>query len=201
MEISPVTLIKLLFYSLIWGATIGLLINANRFFRIFFDLDSEKGKMFFDTISKMNIKHKTFKHRKAVENAVIFIQDFFTVIIYTIGLLIIAFSFNKGSFRLFAIPVSIIGLLMFKFTIGKILFSISEWIAIKAKIGIIVIFHFVYTPILYISTKICEFCKKNYVFLKISIAKQIKKRYNNNKEKHLNKFAGSAFVKFDNFLK
>jgi hypothetical protein len=188
---------------LIWGATIGLLINANRFFRIFFDLDCEKSKNFFAAyhITQRNIKPKIFKYRKQVENITVFIQDFFLVIIYVIGLLIINFSFNKGNFRLFSIPVSIIGFLMFKFTIGKILFSISEWIAIKVKIGIIVIFHFVYTPILYISTKICEFCKKNYVFLKISIAKQIKKRYNNNKEKHLNKFAGSAFVKFDNFLK
>ena len=172
MEISPLTLIKLLLYSLIWGASVGALIDLNRAFRMFFDLQGQKSEKLFGEVAnaKINLKPKVFIYRKQAENAIIFIQDFFVAVVYIFGLLIINFSLNQGSFRLFSIFTSILGIILFKISIGKIISEIFEWATRKAKLGIIIIFYLIYKPILYFLTKICEFCKKNYMFLKNSIA-------------------------------
>ena len=201
MEISPILLFTLLLYSFIWGVLIGILNDINRILRalIYNKNISPRMQKFYDIklpLVKCCLREKLSSKKMigSTYNILIFIQDLALVLTYILGLLFLNYSLNKGDFRFFTVLASLIGATLYYFTVGKLIFSLSEFICFVIKAVVVVILFVIFNPFVYILTKIQKFFEKIYLFFQKSIAKYIKKSYNIYKEKELLRGSGNAFL-------
>ena len=194
MEISPVLLFKLLLLSFGWGILVAVINDINRFFRIFIGIEdiSENSKKYYS--KKLPIVKRSFfdiynKRRKSngIGFFLVCMQDVCLAFVYVIGLVLLNYSFNSGEFRFFSIPISIIGGVVYRFTIHGFAFRILEIVDCFVKKVLFLTFYLFFRPLGYILTKIRNFLKKIYTFFQKSLAKTIKKRYNVYREKQIKK--------------
>lgn len=202
MEISPILLFTLLFYSFVWGIMIGVLNDINRILRtlIYNENISPRMQKYYDI--KLPLVNFTLRDRlsskkkiKPTYTLLLFVQDLGIVLVYVIGLLFLNYSLNKGNFRFFTVITSVIGILLYYFTAGKLIFSLSEFICFAIKVTVTFILFVIFSPFVYILTKIQKIFEKIYIFFQKSIAKYIKKSYNNYKEKELLRWSENSFLR------
>ena len=202
MEISPILLFTLLFYSFVWGIMIGVLNEINRILRtlIYNENISPRMQKYYDI--KLPLVNFTLRDRLSSKKKIkptyallLFVQDLGIVLVYVIGLLFLNYSLNKGNFRFFTVITSVIGILLYYFTAGKLIFSLSEFICFAIKVAVTFILFVIFSPFVYILTKIQKNFEKIYIFFQKSIAKYIKKSYNNYKEKELLRWSENAFLR------
>lgn len=202
MEISPILLFTLLFYSFVWGIMIGVLNDINRILRtlIYNENISPRMQKYYDI--KLPLVNFTLRDRLSSKKKIkptyallLFVQDLGIVLVYVIGLLFLNYSLNKGNFRFFTVITSVIGILLYYLTAGKLIFSLSEFICFAIKVAVTFILSVIFSPFVYILTKIQKNFEKIYIFFQKSIAKYIKKSYNNYKEKELLRWAENAFLR------
>ena len=202
MEISPILLFTLLFYSFVWGIMIGVLNDINRILRtlIYNENISPRMQKYYDI--KLPLVNFTLRDRLSSKKKIkptyallLFVQDLGIVLVYVIGLLFLNYSLNKGNFRFFTVITSVIGILLYYFTAGKLIFSLSEFICFAIKVAVTFILFVIFSPFVYILTKIQKNFEKIYIFFQKSIAKYIKKSYNNYKEKELLRWSENAFLR------
>ena len=91
MEISPLTLSILLISSFLWGGIVGVINDINKMIRVFLCdeecFDRHKKMLSFFKLEK---KKRIFPRlNKAAFNVLIFIQDLFSVLIATLGLILL----------------------------------------------------------------------------------------------------------------
>ena len=149
MEISPLALSILLISSFLWGGLIGVLNDANKMIRVFLC-----GESFYERHEKMirffklkKIKKKALFLNKTYINVLIFIQDVFSIIIATVGLVLLNYYYNDGYFRLFTFFAFVLGFVIYYFTIGKIVVAFSEYIIFALKTVVLYLVFFLMWPI------------------------------------------------------
>ena len=184
MEISPILLLRLWGSSFIWGIIIGILNDISRISRAFFAnsfsaavnncYDKKLPFVNFSLREKLRLKQK--KH--SVFFLLVFLQDFLLAIIFLLGLLFLNYGLNKGVFRFFCLPIAVLGGITYYFSVGKIVFRFSEFVCFAVRAFFVLFFYAISRTFVNILIKTKHFVKKIYIFLKNSIAKQIKKRYN-----------------------
>ena len=108
MEISPVLLAKLLFYSFLFGLITGLFYDAHRVVRALWGIncfDNNDGviswKLPFINKRISLGQNKAKKH--FFKNSVIFMGDLATLLFAGAGVLILNYSYNDGDFRFFTV--------------------------------------------------------------------------------------------------
>lgn len=204
MGISPILLFKLLLASFLWGITVGIFNDLNRIFRVllFTDAITDRVQKYYELelpIVKSSLNNKlrlgTKKRNRLRYNCMLALQDFFLTLVYIVGLVFLNYELNKGDFRFFTVIFSLSGAVLYYFTVGKIVFNLSEFICFIIRAIFVIVFYVFFTPIMYILTKIRRFFEKIYIFFQNTIAKNIKKRYNKYKEKNLNRKSIHAFLK------
>ena len=205
MGISPILLFKLLVSAFLWGGVVGIFNDLNRISRalLFTDAITDKGQRYYEIelpIIKSSLKSKlkldTKKRNNLLYNGLLALQDFVLVLVYFMGLVFLNYELNKGDFRTFTVVFSLIGAVLYYFTVGKLVFNLSELICFVIRAMAVIGFYVFFTPIMYILTKMRRFFENIYIFFQNAIAKNIKKRYNKYKEKNLIRKSIHAFLKY-----
>ena len=205
MGISPILLFKLLVSAFLWGGVVGIFNDLNRISRalLFTDAITDKGQRYYGIelpIIKSSLKSKlkldAKKRNNLLYNGLLALQDFVLVLVYFMGLVFLNYELNKGDFRTFTVVFSLIGAVLYYFTVGKLVFNLSELICFVIRAMAVIGFYVFFTPIMYILTKMRRFFENIYIFFQNAIAKNIKKRYNKYKEKNLIRKSIHAFLKY-----
>ena len=203
MEISPIKLAMLLFYSFLFGIGMGAFYDANRIIRVFCGCrysENRFEKLYLLKLPFINrpITRKSNRgFRKNVQLAVVFLGDMICVVVSAIGILILNYAYNSGRFRFFTVFGVLIGFLLYYFTVGKLIMLISEPIAILIKyvfLSFLVIFGYPF------KTFFCFAVKKlkKYVFLySFTLENRAKKLYNIEEKKYLVEMSKNGFFDID----
>ena len=141
MEISPILLAKLLLYSLIWGGTVGVFYDVNRIFRVL--LGVRYSKKHFDSLyslrlpfSKKEISLKNAADKtggRFIKGATEFLGDFLSVTVAALGVVVLNYSYNDGRFRIFTVIGTLVGFLLYYFTLGRLVMLVCEPLAFLIK--------------------------------------------------------------------
>ena len=194
MIISPISLFKLLCLSLLYGAVIGILNDINKIIKIilgerYYSLGDKK----LFKILKFNSKIKAPKSKNFIINAVAFIQDFIFLLLFVLGIIILNYYYNDGSFRLLSIVSGSMGFLIYNLTFSKIIIYIMEPIVILicnfVKKAILIILK----PILIAVSLIDKLLSTVKEYIKKYIAKNINLSYNIKVQKKLLQLSQTGF--------
>lgn len=199
MEISPLALSILLISSFLWGGLIGVLNDANKMIRVFLC-----GESFYERHEKMirffklkKIKKKALFLNKTYINVLIFIQDVFSIIIATVGLVLLNYYYNDGYFRLFTFFAFVLGFVIYYFTIGKLVTFILQPITFFLRCLIVTIVRILVFPISYLFKCIRNLTINLFLKYKKSIEKNENIRYNKKRKEMLIKLSEIGFLTKD----
>lgn len=190
MEISPFLLTLLLLWSFAFGLILGVVNDLNRIIRVFCGVKySEKrfGKLYelvLPVVRRPLIRKENNFHKKALA-VLIFFQDIAFFIFASVGIILLNYEFNEGRFRFFVVIAVILGFLLYYFTVGKVVMTVSEGIAFFVKATLLVIFSVALRPFAALSTFFIKKIKKIALFLNITIANTQKKLYNKYRRKDM----------------
>ena len=194
MEISPLLLLQLLFFSFLWGAIIGLLNDINRLVRVFFGI--KYTKINYDKIySKLKFKQIGASGKKILK-FIIVAQDLILLLILTYGIIILNYYFNDGRIRWFSVLAFIIGFILYYFVIGKMIMTISEPIVLIIHFLILTVFKIFLMPFIVLLKFIKCSVEKIYNVLRKRIEKKKNISYNKKRKEYLLEKSKQGFVLF-----
>jgi len=184
MEISPVLLAKLLLYSFCFGVATGIFYDINRLIRSFLGIEC------FESGNKREISFKLPLINKSIslgqsknvngffKGAVIFVGDMVTVMFAGIGILVLNYSYNDGTFRFFTVVGVFAGFLMYFFTVGQFTKYILSALAFFFKYCFCAFFVILGYPFKYFLNFVIKFVRKIFFLFKIVLEKRRKRVYN-----------------------
>lgn len=175
MEVSILDQLYVFCMSLIIGVALGALYDIVRMWRAFLGIRyvnkfTEKLKL----LRLPLIKNPLLKEKKQNDRAqgiLLFITDIIYFLIVTLIMIIFVYSVSGGVVRWFIFVGAMMGLLIYYFTIGKIVISVSEYIVFFVRIVWAYVVYFVTYPFLPIINKI----KRIFRRLKTKITEKIKR--------------------------
>ena len=196
MEISPLTLSLLLFFSFLYGICIGIVNDTNRIIRVFFGVRYTKinfDKLYAFLKIKNEEKSKT-KTKNIYLNILIFIQDIFLCIFAAAGIILLNYYFNDGRFRLFTVVAMLFSAVLYYLSVGKLIMLISEPITLIIRTCVVFVVKIIFIPIRTVCMWVYSMI--NYTFLKTKkhIAKIINIRYNRREEQRLCNLSKHGFI-------
>ena len=136
MELSPLLLSKLLFYSFILGIALGILNDIWRITRVFFGVrySSERFERLYSRLKmKREYNSAENKLRQLPLNVIIFLQDLVFMIIAAVGIVFLNYYLNDGEIRLFTVISAVIGCALWYMSFGKLVIMFSEPIVMLIK--------------------------------------------------------------------
>ncbi len=203
MEISPFLLAKLLLYSFFLGMLTGVFYDANRVIRIFLGERYKQGgfgrlysiKLPFlkKEVSLTTASDKGIQ--KHIRGVVIFFGDMLTVLFGAVGVIILNYSYNDGTFRGFSVVGALVGFLLYYFSIGKLVILVCEPIAFLIKYTFCAFFVILGYPIKLFLYFLIKNVRKICFLCSFILEKRRKKVYNIKEKDFLLKLAKNGFVK------
>lgn len=197
MEISPIRMALLLFYSFCFGMGVGVFYDANRMIRVFLGERYSRSKLGGIAALKLPVCHRPVcleGKKRALRATVIFIGDFLCVLVAALGIIILNYSYNSGEFRMFTLFGVIVGFLLYYHTLGRLVMLVSEPLAILIKYLIFSFFIIFGFPFLKIGQIIVKNIKKVVFLYTITLEKRYKKLYNVKEEVYLLEMAKKGFL-------
>ena len=200
MEISPMRIFWMLVFSLGFGAVCGVLNDVNRLVRVLFGVryrkDSLKGlyKIKLPIVGRSLSEIKESRLKRLLLPVIIFVQDVFLFLFFSVGVVMINYYFNDGRVRIYTPIVAICGFLIYYFTLGRLVLYFSEALAFALRGIFFVFLSIFYRPIRFFVDFLVKIIKKMYKKLYKAIAKRQKMVYNNNSERIVMKKAACGFV-------
>lgn len=198
MEISPLLLSALLFFSLLFGIILGVINDINRIIRVFFGVKYSDKK--FNKIRALAEKREKIKKKRIsvkLLNLLIFIQDFLLMMSLGCGIVILNYYFNDGRFRLFSLICAVVGFLLYYFTIGKIMMLISEPITLILKLVFSTICYYISYPFAAFIRYVLKIINKLIRSIKNRIAKKENMSYNIKKTTYMYEKVNFGFLSKD----
>lgn len=167
MEISPMLQARLLLYSVIFGAAIGVV----------YDICNELIRPF---------------ERKKILGAILrFIADFLLLALAGVGLVILCYYFNKGEIRLFSVIGILTGFFGWRFTLSRLFKKVLHLILTTA----FSVIWLVLTPVVKTFELSVNFIQKIIYFIYKVLAKSIVLMYNIIVKRGVLKRADKGFLK------
>ena len=204
MEISPLLLAKLLFYSFVCGMATGVLYDAFRIFRVLCgaaDVRIPKVKelsLKIPTTDRIVTTRHVGDKRGFLSHAVNFCCDFFTVLAACIGLLVLNYGYNDGKFRTFTVWGALFGFFVYYFTVGKlVLWGVSP-VAFLIKYAFLSIFYILCYPFKFFAKIVIKNVRKIYNLCDFVLEKRRKKEYNINEKVFLLKMSKNGIYTVPN---
>ncbi len=197
MEISPIRMALLLFYSFVFGMGVGAFYDANRIIRVF--LGERYSRLGIGGLAdwRLPICHKPIYldgKKKTVRTAVIFLGDFLCVLVAALGIIILNYSYNSGEFRIFTFFGAFAGFLIYYHTLGRLVMLVSEPLAILIKYLLFSFFIIFGYPFLKFGQIIVKNIKKVVFLYRFALEKRHKKLYNVKEEVCLLEMAKKGFL-------
>lgn len=191
MEISPYQLTLLLSWSVAFGLVLGVLNDLNRIIRAFWGVKYSKKHLDKMYSLKLPIYNKAIGCRNDSTKSIslqvmMFFQDILFFIAAGVGIIVLNYEFNNGSFRFFTVFAVILGFLIYYFTLGKLVMIASEVIVFLIKASFLIVFSIICKPIVFFWRFFVKKSKKIISFLNNALAKIRKRLYNNNRKKEIN---------------
>ncbi len=203
MEISPLVLAQMLLCSFFFGIGVGAFCDAWRIFRVFLgERFSKKEFSGLYSIKLPFVKKSLFpKQRKPhfFRSITVFAGDFFCVIFATLGLIVINYSYNDGRFRFFSVIGLVLGFLLYRVTLGRLIMLISEPIAFIIKYIFLSFFVILCIPFKKIMDFVIKSLHKICFLCIFTLEKKIKKYYNVREKKYFLKLSKNGFIPYDFF--
>ena len=181
MEISQITLAIMLFYSFLFGIAVGVFYDLNRIVRVFFGVRYTKrayGRLYGIRLPISKREIVMGKSKGFLQSLVINLGDLLCVIVAAIGLILINYGYNSGRFRFFTVAALIVGFLLYRFGIGRLVILITEPVAFICKYVFLSICDLLLSPLRKICNPIYEFVKKISSLYIFTLENKIKKLYN-----------------------
>ena len=197
MEISPIRMALLLFYSFVFGISVGVFYDANRIIRVLF------GERYSGRASgrvarlKLPILKRAIcqrPKRRALGAIVVFIGDFLCVLIAALGIIILNYAYNSGIFRMFTLFGTVGGFLLYYHTVGRLVLFISEPLAMFIKYLVFSFFIICGYPFLKIFKLAVQNIRKIVFLFSFTIEKKCKKVYNVKEEVYLVEMSKNGFL-------
>ncbi len=199
MEISPVLMAWLLLYSFFFGTVVGVFYDINRVIRVF--LGIRYSKRAYKRMSQLHLpivnKPVTLKERERVGvalKAVIFIGDTLSVLFGAVGIIVLNYSYNSGSFRFFGLVGAVLGFLAYYYTVGRLVMGILEPLVLGIKYLFLSFFIVFGYPFLKFSKFIAKTVKKIVFLYSFTLEKRREKLYNVREEVYLFEMAKNGFL-------
>lgn len=152
MEISIGSQLLIAVYSLLYGAVLGMVYDAFRIGRIFFGINYVnrftghiKG-IKLPLIRNPMLNDATGKSQR-YKNTVVFIGDILYFALITPPSMVFVYAFNNGNVRWYIFFGIIAGFAAYYFTVGKLVISVSEYIAFSVKVFFSYAAYFTVRPI------------------------------------------------------
>lgn len=200
MEISPLMMAILLFYSFMFGIFMGVFYDANRIIRVFFGISYggigvEKIAQWRLPFFKKKVRLKNERQgKRAVKTAAVFLGDVLCFLCAGIGVVILNYSYNSGEFRLFTVVGVIVGFLLYYFTIGKITILILEPVAAIVKYAFLSFFAVFLCPLYIIGKNMLKLLSKTVFLYTFTLEKRKERVYNIKEEVYLLKMSKNGFL-------
>jgi len=202
MELSPILLSKLLFYSFLWGIALGVLNDVFRITRVVFGVrySTKHFEKLYEVLKFQKKNDVEKKGRGLFFSSVIFLQDIFSTVIAACGIVILCYYLNDGKFRFFTVVAMSVGAVLWYMSFGKIVMMFSEPIVVIIKFVFRTVFNFLTSPIRWLAAFCVRIYKKIFFKLRKAIANNRNIRYNRRKKKYyadLSRFGfmGKEFMK------
>ncbi len=200
MELSPILLSELLFFSFLLGMSLGVFNDALRIIRVFFGVRYSKRR--FDRLYSMMKyqKEKELTKKRGVRtilDCVIFFQDVVLAVVAASGIVILCYYLNDGEFRVFCVASMIIGAVLWYMSFGKIVMMFSEPIVVVLRFLVVALIMLLYAPIKLIFTLIVNMYKKISREMKKAIANKTNIRYNNVRKEYYTELSHVGFLRKD----
>ena len=181
MEISQITLAIMLFYSFLFGIAVGVFYDLNRIVRVFFGVRYTKrayGRLYGIRLPISKREIVMGKSKGFLQSLVINLGDLLCVLVATIGLILINYGYNSGRFRFFTVAALIVGFLLYRFGIGRLVILITEPVAFICKYVFLSICDLLFSPLRKFCILIYKFVKKISSLYIFTLENKIKKLYN-----------------------
>ena len=145
MEISPIMMAYLLLYCFLLGMAVGVFYDLNRIIRFFLGVrysrrDFERLYSLRLPLIKKPIRVKQRKRLGILCAAVVFIGDLLTLLLGTLGIIILNYSYNYGELRAFTVIGAIVGFAVYYNSLGRLVMLFSEPLSICIKYGFLSFF-------------------------------------------------------------
>lgn len=124
MEISQITLAKLLLYAFLLGLSVGILYDAGRLLRVILGVERADGfcsRMYEWTLPICKRPMRSGENRHVARAIVINICDFLCVTAATLGILVLSYAYNSGRVRFFTLLGATVGFFLYRAIFSKIL--------------------------------------------------------------------------------
>ena len=137
MEVSQITLAKLLLYSFYLGIATGVFYDLGRAVRILLGLyeyregQLEKIRAWHLPLSRRPLC--SYENRGVMQSLMINIFDFATVLAATVGILVLSYSYNSGRVRFFVLLGAAVGVFLYRLLLSKTVFAASRVPALLAR--------------------------------------------------------------------
>ena len=149
MEISPSALWRLLLASLLFGIGMGVLYDCIRIQRVLLGISrytkAESAPVFCPAFLRMR-KKRTGKWKKLAKFVCLVLQDILFCLSVGILVSILLFYRNDGVFRGFVLVGATVGFVVYYFTVGRLIISISEYIVFALRTAFLYFVYYVSYP-------------------------------------------------------
>ena len=180
MEVSQITLAVMLLYSFLFGIMIGIIYDLNRIIRVIFGVRYTKKYSRLYSLGLPVSKKNVIMGRSHGfwQSLVINLGDLLCVIAAALGLILINYGYNSGRFRFFTVAALIVGFVIYRFSIGRIIILITEPLAFICKYIFLSICDILALPMRKIGRFIFKIVKKISSLYIFTLENKIKKLYN-----------------------
>ncbi len=190
----------LLLYSFLFGGTVGVLNDLHRLTRIFFGVRYSKKRFTRLYEARLPLLGRavgeigTGKIKRVFLPALIFLQDVLLFSFAAAGVAILNYYFNYGQFRLYTVFATLVGFVVYYFTVGKLVMLFSEGIICLARIALTMLFFLLTRPFVFLFRMIRFVLLKISAKIKEAIANRRKRLYNIRMRDHMLREAEQGFL-------
>ena len=136
MEISQITLARLLLYAFLLGLAVGALYDAGRLLRILLGVERSDGfgsRIYEWKLPLHNRPMRSGEDRRMSRALVINVCDFLCVITATLGILILSYAYNSGRVRFFTLLGAAVGFFLYRAFFAKFLMLVCRPIVLLIR--------------------------------------------------------------------
>lgn len=181
MEISQITLARLLFYCFFLGVGTGVLYDAFRLARIFLGVERAEGiaaRMYGWILPVCKRGMRSGEERRVARAFVISIADFLCVSAATLGILVLCYSYNSGRVRFFTLLGAAVGFFLYRAVLSRAVRCVCRPAVLLARYLFLSILAVFCAPIVKMYSFVL-YCIKKIAYLFIfTLEKKRKKVYN-----------------------
>ena len=160
MTVSQTQLALLYLYSILMGASLGLLYDGFRILRIFLGEHFSKVANRFEKVNLPLIgMPKKPRSRNRLRKIFIFVSDFLFCMIASVALILLFYQMNHGKIRFMTFVFAGAGFYLYRFTLGKPVMACSETVAFILQTAVRYVCFFVCFPFQWIAKKVFNLIK------------------------------------------